>query len=90
MLVETYSKTGGGVDKVCIMIPPDLVPGQFKFEAYVHKAHEQGNITVGAPSLRPLTVDESFEQVGLKPPSFTAVVILIFVISVIGLFKAGK
>lgn len=64
---ETYA-TSMGVDKICIMVPSNLpLGGQYKFEAYVHKAHENGSITISLPSLRALTVDDSFEQVGIEP-----------------------
>jgi hypothetical protein len=70
--VETYA-TSEKADKVCVHIPIDLVPGQYKFESYVHKAHENGNITIGMPSLRALTVEESLQQVGMESKDISTV-----------------
>lgn len=92
MLVDTYTKKDGGVDKVCIMIPPDLpLGGEYKFEAGIYKAHETGFITIGAPSLRPLTVDERIEQVGFLSPGFgISICVMLIAFVLIGFFKAGK
>lgn len=73
---DTYARMEGP-DKLCITIPSDLIRGQHKFEVYLHKAHEDGYITVGSPSLRPLTVDESLKQVGLEAPSPWSILLIV-------------